>query len=72
VVVDAKTFRKPVNVGDVMCIDADLIAVGMTSLGIHDEAWVLRQNRPLHILVTEGKFAYVALGEDGTPRAVLG
>jgi acyl-CoA thioesterase YciA len=72
VAVDAMTFRKPVNVGDVMCIYADLIAIGATSISVHVEAWVLRHNQPPRILVTEGKFVYVALGEDRKPRAVLG
>jgi acyl-CoA thioesterase YciA len=72
VAVDAMTFRKPVNVGDVMCIYAHLIAIGATSISVHIEAWVLRQNQPPRILVTEGKFIYVALGEDRKPRAVLG
>jgi acyl-CoA thioesterase YciA len=71
VAVDAMTFRKPVNVGDVMCIYADLIAAGMTSISIHVEAWVLRQNQPPRILVTEGKFVYVALGEDRKPRPAV-
>jgi acyl-CoA thioesterase YciA len=70
VAVDAMTFRKPVNVGDVICIYADLIAIGTTSISVHVEAWVLRQNQPPRILVTEGKFVYVALGEDRKPRAV--
>ena len=66
------TFRKPVNVGDVMCIYADLIAIGSTSISVHVEAWVLRQNQPPRILVTEGKFVYVALSGDRKSRAVLG
>ena len=72
VAVDAMTFRKPVNVGDVMCIYADLIAIGSTSISVHVEAWVLRQNQPPRILVTEGKFVYVALSGDRKSRAVLG
>jgi acyl-CoA thioesterase YciA len=59
-------------VGDVMCIYADLIAIGTSSISVHVEAWVLRQNQPPRILVTEGKFVYVALGEDRKPRPILG
>ena len=68
VAVDAMTFLKPVFVGDVMCIFADLIAVGTTSISVHVEAWVLWQNQMPRILVTEGKFVYVALGQDRKPR----
>jgi acyl-CoA thioesterase YciA len=70
VAVDAMTFRKPVYVGDVICIYADLIAIGRTSIRVHVEAWVLRQNRAPRILVTEGTFAYVALGDDRKPRII--
>ena len=61
VAVDAMTFRKPVNVGDVTCFYADLIKIGTTSITVHVEAWVLRENQLPRILVTEGKFVYVAL-----------
>jgi len=70
VAVDAMTFRKAVNVGDVMCIYAELIGIGRTSISVHVEAWVLRKNQPPRILVTEGKFVYVALGDDRQPCAV--
>jgi acyl-CoA thioesterase YciA len=68
VAVDAMTFRKPVSVGDVMCIYADLIRLGTTSVTVHVEAWVLRQNQAPRILVTEGKFVYVALDDQRRPR----
>jgi acyl-CoA thioesterase YciA len=53
VAVDAMTFRKPVYVGDVMCIYTDLIQVGTTSIRIHIEAWVIRRNQTSRFLVTE-------------------
>ena len=68
VAVDAMTFRKPVSVGDVMCIYVDLIRLGTTSVTVHVEAWVLRQNQAPRILVTEGKFVYVALDDQRQPR----
>jgi acyl-CoA hydrolase len=45
VAVDAMTFRKPVFVGDVMCIYTDLIRIGNTSVTVHVEAWVIRRNQ---------------------------
>jgi acyl-CoA thioesterase YciA len=69
--VDAMTFRKPVFIGDVMCIYADLIRVGTTSIAVHVEAWVIRNNQSApRLLVTEGNFTYVALGEDRRPRII--
>jgi acyl-CoA thioesterase YciA len=70
VAVDAMTFRQPVFIGDVMCIYADLIRVGTTSIAVHVEAWVIRNNDTRRMLVTEGNFTYVALGDDRRPRAV--
>jgi acyl-CoA thioesterase YciA len=70
VAVNGMTFKKPVLVGDVMCIYTDLIRVGTTSVTVHVEAWVLRRNQEPRILVTEGTFVYVALGEDRKPRKI--
>ena len=70
VAVDAMTFRKPVYVGDVMCIYTDLIRVGTTSIRIHVEAWVIRRNQTSRFLVTEGNFTYVALDDERLPRRV--
>jgi hypothetical protein len=68
--VNAMTFRKPVYVGDVMCIYTDLIQVGTTSIRIHIEAWVIRRNQTSRFLVTEGNFTYVALDDERRPRHV--
>src|SRR5262245_66631569 len=45
VAVDAMTFKKPVLVGDVLCIYTELLRVGTTSITVHVEAWVLRRNQ---------------------------
>jgi acyl-CoA thioesterase YciA len=70
VAVDAMSFKKPVYVGDVLCVYADLIRVGHTSLTVRIEAWVLRRNAGHRMPVTEGNFTYVALDEGGKPRPV--
>jgi acyl-CoA thioesterase YciA len=72
VAVDAMSFRKPVFVGDVVCIYTESIRVGHTSLCVHIEAWVIRQNEEDLLLVTEGNFTYVAIDSDGRPRPVPG
>ena len=70
VAVDAMTFRKPVFVGDVMCIYTDLIRIGRTSITIHVEAWVIRRGATKRVLVTDGNFTYVALDEERRPRTI--
>ena len=70
VAVDSISFREPVYVGDVVCVYTDLIRIGTTSVGVHIEAWVNRRNEKRLILVTEGNFTYVAVGDDLRPRAV--
>jgi acyl-CoA thioesterase YciA len=70
VAVDAMTFRKPVYVGDVMCIYTDLIRVGTTSITIHVQAWVIRRDQTTRFLVTKGNFTYVALDDERRPLRV--
>ncbi len=68
--VEAMTFRKPVYVGDVVCIYAELIRIGRTSIAVRIEAWVNRRNERQMIQVTEGTFTYVAVGDDLRPKPV--
>ncbi len=63
-------FLQPVQVGDVVCCYTALRRVGRTSITIHVEAWVLRQNRPPREKVTAAEFVMVALDADGRPRVV--
>jgi acyl-CoA thioesterase YciA len=70
VAVDAMAFRKPVFVGDVMCIYTDLIRIGKTSIAVHVEAWVIRRNEAKRVLVTDGNFTYVALDGNRRPRTI--
>lgn len=68
--VESMTFRKPVYVGDVICVYTGLGRIGKTSITVRVEAWVIRRGETGRILVTEGNFIYVALDEQGRPRAV--
>jgi len=36
-------FRKPVFVGDVVSVYANLVRIGKTSITVHLEAWILRR-----------------------------
>jgi acyl-CoA thioesterase YciA len=44
--------------------------IGTTSIAVHVEAWVIRRNQTARLLVTEGNFMYLALGDDHKPRSV--
>ena len=70
VAIDGMTFRKPVYVGDVVSVHTDLIRIGNTSVALHIEAWVIRRNEKARILVTEGNFTYVSIGDDHRPRPI--
>ncbi|MDO8288349.1 MAG: acyl-CoA thioesterase [Parvibaculum sp.] len=70
VAVDAMSFRKPVYVGDVVGIYVDVLRVGNTSVAVSIEAWALRRNETESILVTQGKFTYVAIDDAGSPRVI--
>ena len=68
--IDAMNFRKPVYVGDLVSVHANLVRVGRTSLTIHLEAWVVRRTEMKPILVTDGNFTYVAIDEQGHPHPI--
>ena len=56
--------------GDVLCVYADVERVGNTSMALHLEAWALRQRHGERAKVTEGRFTFVAIDDDGRPRPV--
>ncbi|GAB1716902.1 MAG: thioesterase superfamily [Nitrobacter sp.] len=70
VAIDAMNFRKPVFVGDLVSVHATLVRVGRTSITVHLEAWVMRRKEMQFILVTDGKFTYVAIDDQGRPQEV--
>jgi acyl-CoA thioesterase YciA len=70
VCIDAMNFRKPVYVGDLVSVHANLVRVGRTSMTIHLEAWVVRRRETQPILVTDGNFTYVAIDEQGRPHQI--
>ncbi len=68
VAIDAMKFIRPVHVGDVLCVYARIERSGTTSMAVGLEAWVLRDRVGAREKVTEGRFIFVALDEDGRPR----
>jgi acyl-CoA thioesterase YciA len=65
VAVEAMTFIAPVKVGDILCVYTTVERVGTTSITIAIEAWARRNRIADRVKVTDGRFVYVALGEDG-------
>jgi acyl-CoA thioesterase YciA len=70
VAIEAMNFRKPVFVGDLVSVHANLVRVGKTSITVHIEAWVLRRKEMQSILVTDGNFTYVSIDDQGHPQAI--
>jgi len=73
VTVDKMVFKLPVHVGDTICIFAELLRVGNSSMDIKLEVWAKQlfgiYNAESH-LVTEGIFRYVAIDDHGRPIRV--
>jgi acyl-CoA thioesterase YciA len=70
VAVDAMTFIRPVKVGDVLCVYAEVEKVGRTSMKIHVEAWAQRFMTHNREKVTDATFTFVAIDDSGRPRDV--
>ncbi len=71
VAVDAMSFLKPVNVGDVVCCYGRCVHIGHTSLKIKMEIWVKKiyeTSITERSLVTQACFTYVAVDSKGKPR----
>ncbi len=66
VAVQGMVFHRPVHVGDVVCCYAEIQKVGLTSITVLVEAWVIRDRMAGDRLkVTEGVFTYVAIDANG-------
>ncbi|GAB6841139.1 acyl-CoA thioesterase YciA [Methylorubrum rhodinum] len=70
VAVEAMTFIRPVRVGDVLCVYTRVDKVGRTSMKIHLEAWARRFRTQVREKVTEATFTFVAIDDEGRPRAI--
>jgi acyl-CoA thioesterase YciA len=70
VAIEAMNFRKPVFVGDVVSVHANLVRIGKTSVTVHLEAWVLRRKEMHSILVTDGHFTYVSIDDHEHPQVI--
>ena len=72
VAMDGMVFHQPVKVGDEVSVYAEIERVGRTSMTIAVEAWRRARHQEDSIKVTEAKFTFVAIDEQGRPRPVDG
>ncbi|MDC0074759.1 acyl-CoA thioesterase [Alphaproteobacteria bacterium] len=70
VAIDSMVFYKPVFIGDLVSIFAEIIKIGNTSMTVQINAIATRKITGEEVRVTEGKFVYVAIDEDGKPVSV--
>lgn len=68
IAVNAMTFLRPVYVGDVLCVYCSITREGRTSIGVHIEAWALRNRIGKREKVTDGTFTFVAIDANGRPK----
>ena len=71
--VDKMVFKLPVHVGDTICIYAELLRVGNSSMDINLEVWTKQlygEYKAETHLVTEGIFRFVAIDIGGSPSRV--
>ncbi len=71
VAVEGMSFQRPVLVGDEVSCYARIDKIGRTSITVHIESWARGRFTDAAHKVTEGKFTYVALGDDRKPVPVV-
>ena len=71
VAINNLNFIRPVQVGNVVCVYADLIKIGKTSMTINLETWTHSDHFLNHEKVAQGTFIFVAINEQGKPQPVV-
>jgi acyl-CoA thioesterase YciA len=72
VAADGLTFPGAPSVGDEISVYADLVKQGRSSMTIAVTAEARERDGERVFAVAEGRFTFVALGEDRRPRAITG
>lgn len=70
VCLESMSFIRPVKVGDILGVYTSIVATGHTSIDVHVEAWVRRGRIGKREKVTQGRFRFVALDDDGRPTPI--
>ena len=72
VAVDGMVFLAPVSVGDEVSVYGELVKIGSSSMVVAVEAWRRPRFEDEAAKVTEAKFTFVAIDDNGRPRPVDG
>ncbi len=72
VAADAIKFPGSMAVGDELSVYVDLVNQGRTSLRLKADAIARERDGDIEKAVAEGEFTFVALDENGKPRAFAG
>jgi acyl-CoA thioesterase YciA len=70
VAMDGVQFHEPVKVGDEVSVYGEITRIGRTSMVVEVEAWRRPRHEENMIKVTQAKFTFVAVDENGRPRPV--
>jgi acyl-CoA thioesterase YciA len=72
VAVNEFVFKQPVRLGDILSFYSKLVRVGRTSVTVTVEVFAERfKAQGEYIKVTEATFTYVAIDDNGRPRAIV-
>ena len=72
IAIDGMQFLEPVKVGDEVSVYCTIEKIGRTSMLIDVEAWRRPRHSDKAVKVTEAKFTFVAVDDEGRPRPVEG
>ena len=73
VAVNEFVFKQPVRLGDLLSFYAKVVRIGRTSITVNVEVFAERRAaQGRYIKVTKATLTYVAIGDDGRPRALAG
>lgn len=68
VAIEAMTFVRPIDVGNVISCYTEIEKVGRTSIRVNIDVMAQRSGETEEIKVTEGCFIFVAIDANGRPR----
>lgn len=70
VAIEGMKFHQPIQLGDVISVYSEIEKVGRTSITIFMEVYAERGIDRTHHKVTEGRYIFVAVDEEGRPRPI--
>ena len=71
VAVNQFIFKQPVRVGDILSFFAEVTRIGNTSITVQVEVYAERfRSQKKYVKVTEASLTYVAIDDEGKPRAI--